>query len=338
MEESIGNNRQNSAVYAREIPGNLDDKRVTWHTAFIDAIRLSLINYQDALDFDIEYQLTREPLRIDLIIIKKKQDVIIDKNIASIFKGKNIVEFKGPDHSLSVEDFHTVMAYAHLYCTPPGNADMGDLSVSFVCSHEPRDMKAYLRDFYHYRLTEKWPGITLIEGGVMPMQIVERNKLSAREEPWLVNLDRNLNAERVKAVLEDVQKIGTSVSFGAYLYMVVLANAEMVREVMKMNDLAVFEEVFKGFGIIEKYKDEGIAEGMAKGITEGEAKGIVKGIAKGIAKGITEGIAKGITEGEAKGKEKKALEIAQTMKADKEPIDKIARYTGLTEQQIAALP
>jgi hypothetical protein len=317
MEKSIddNNSRQNPAD---EVPANLDDPRVTWHTAFIDAIRLSFINYHDVLIFDIEHQLTREPLRIDLVIIRKKKDVVIDKKIASIFKGSNIVEYKGPDQSLSVADIHTVMAYAHLYCTPPENADMGDLTVTFVCSHEPREVKAYLQDFYRYRLTEKWPGITIIEGGAMPMQIIERKKLTDKGDLWLANLDRGLSADRMQEVLEETRRIGKRAPIGAYLYMLTLANAEMVREVMKMNDLAVFEEVFKGFGIIEKYKAEGEAEGIAKG----EARGIAKGEARGIAKG----------------KEKKALEMAQAMKADNEPISKIVRYTGLTEQQIAELP
>jgi hypothetical protein len=67
--------------------------RITWHTAFYDAIRLELIDYLDILEFKIEHQLSREPLRIDLVIIKKKRDVVIDKKIAAVFRGQNILEY-----------------------------------------------------------------------------------------------------------------------------------------------------------------------------------------------------------------------------------------------------
>jgi hypothetical protein len=45
--------------------------RFTWHTGFYDAIQLELSNYKPFLEYDIEYQLTDEPLRIDTVVIKK---------------------------------------------------------------------------------------------------------------------------------------------------------------------------------------------------------------------------------------------------------------------------
>jgi predicted transposase/invertase (TIGR01784 family) len=42
-------------------------------------------------------------------------------------------------------------------------------------------------------------------------------------------------------------------------------------------------------------------------------------------------------EGVQKGMRKEAKEIAKNMKADSEPVDKIMRYTKLTEQQIGEL-
>jgi hypothetical protein len=140
----------------------LEDKRITWHTAFYDAIRLDLIQYHDVLDFDIEHSLTREPLRIDLVIIKKRKEARIEKPIAVLFREINIVEYKSPEDSLNVADFHQVMAYAHLYCTPPERGAIKEVTITFVTTKEPREVKNHLRDVYHYTLTEKWPGITLI--------------------------------------------------------------------------------------------------------------------------------------------------------------------------------
>jgi hypothetical protein len=162
---------------------------------------MELLPYADVLDFDIEHPLTREPLRVDVIIIKKKKDVVIGKNIAAIFKGRNIVEYKSPGDSLGIADFHQVMAYAHLYCTPPEKGDMTDLTVTFVTTREPKELKEYLRGVYGYTLTEKQPGITVITGDVLPMQIIERRKLAAGEAVWLGSLGGDLSVEVIKTVL-----------------------------------------------------------------------------------------------------------------------------------------
>ena len=54
---------------------------------------------------------------------------------------------------------------------------------------------------------------------------------------------------------------------------------------------------------------------------------------KGMAEGRAEGRAEGIAEGLAKGK----MDNARKMKADNMPTDLIAKYTGLTIEEIEAL-
>ncbi|MDR2757307.1 MAG: hypothetical protein LBC20_16535, partial [Planctomycetaceae bacterium] len=77
--------------------------KTSWHPAFWGAMQLELKEYRDVLEFTSEYQLTSEPLRIDVLIIKKLKDVVIDKNIARIFRTYNIFEYKSPSDSLTVE-------------------------------------------------------------------------------------------------------------------------------------------------------------------------------------------------------------------------------------------
>ncbi|MDR1351708.1 MAG: hypothetical protein LBK05_00380, partial [Treponema sp.] len=54
-------------------------EKLQWHPAFLQALQLELIEYKNSLQFRYEYQLTTEPLRIDLLIIKKPRDLAIDK-------------------------------------------------------------------------------------------------------------------------------------------------------------------------------------------------------------------------------------------------------------------
>ena len=77
---------------------------------------------------------------------------------------------------------------------------------------------------------------------------------------------------------------------------------------------------------LRKYRDtisvmEGqYMEGMEKGLAEGEAKGLVKGRA----------------EEQAKARQEK-IESARKMKADNLPVELIAKYTGLTVEEIEGL-
>jgi len=85
--------------------------RTAWHPAFIQAIKLELENYLDVLTFESEHQLTTEPLKIDVLIIKKNKNVVIEKNIAQIFRLFNVVEYKSPKDRVSVEDYHKTQCY-----------------------------------------------------------------------------------------------------------------------------------------------------------------------------------------------------------------------------------
>ncbi|MBR6886813.1 MAG: hypothetical protein IKN13_05355, partial [Bacteroidales bacterium] len=74
-----------------------------------------------------------------------------------------------------------------------------------------------------------------------------------------------------------------------------------------------------------KGKDEGLAEGKAKGLAEGKAEGLVEGKA--------EGKAEGLAEGKAEGK----AEMVKAMLKDGVAAEIIARYSGLSPDEIDKL-
>ena len=71
--------------------------------------------------------------------------------------------------------------------------------------------------------------------------------------------------------------------------------------------------------------DEGRAEGREEGLKEGRAEGLEKGLKKGRA------------EGKAEGKAEEKYAIARGMKADGMAVKTIAKYTGLTVDEIEKL-
>ena len=55
--------------------------RISWHPAFVQAIKHEFVEYREVLDFVAEHQLTTEPFKIDVLIIKKKKNIEIKKTL-----------------------------------------------------------------------------------------------------------------------------------------------------------------------------------------------------------------------------------------------------------------
>ncbi|GHV89386.1 hypothetical protein AGMMS50267_17460 [Spirochaetia bacterium] len=133
----------------------MGEDRINWHSAFYDAIRLELEDYLDILSFEFEHQLNTDPLIIDALILKKKKQVVIEKNIAAIFRTTNIVEFKSPEAYLSISDFHKAIAYTHLYCATEKSAGLTDITLTFVLTRNPREVLRHIGNECKYPVTHR---------------------------------------------------------------------------------------------------------------------------------------------------------------------------------------
>jgi hypothetical protein len=194
---------------------------------------MELGEYGKYLEFIPEHPLTREPVKIDVLIIKKSSDVPIKKNIAAIFRKVNIVEYKSPGDYVSVEGFYKVYGYACLYQSI-NKEDIGGLTLTFVGSHYPRKLLAHLQDVRKYIVEEKWPGIYIVKGDVMPIQIIDSSKLSAQENLWLKSLGRKLDKNAIDKVIEQREQQYKSVDYNAYFDVIFRANPGVFKEVMEM--------------------------------------------------------------------------------------------------------
>jgi hypothetical protein len=256
---------------------------ITWHTAFYDAIRLELYRYRDVLSFEFEHPLNTEPLRIDVVIIRKEKGAVIEKPIGALFRGVNLVEYKSPQDYLAKDDFHKVGAYARLYSVLHQVA-ITDMTVSFVGEVHPRKLLEYLKEVYRYEVVERWPGIYQVSGDIMPVQIVESKRLGEEDDIWLRDLRGGLDAERLKKVLEAGKGMPKGSPLSAYINMVLRANPRGLQEAMKMSDTAL-EAIFEEFGLTEKWIEQGIERGIERGIEQGMERGMEQGIEQGIERG-----------------------------------------------------
>jgi hypothetical protein len=236
-----------------------------WHPAFVAALRLELERYKDVLEFLTEYRLTSEPLEIDVIIVKKTPEAVIEKNIARIFRKVNLLEYKSPDDYFSVWDFYKVFAYAYLYASL-NQTRIEDMTISIVETRYPRELFKYIEEGKDHSISEGSPGIYVISGYPVSIQVIECKKLSLSENLWFRGLAKDLNATVAGTILEESRKRGRGEELAAYIYALMNANREIIREVLKMADGTLpFDELMEELGLAAKWEKRGEAKGEIRG-------------------------------------------------------------------------
>ena len=115
---------------------------IQWHPTFFADVQVELRKESEKLSFQSEYQLSKKPMEIDVLIIKKKTEEPIEKNIGRIFRKYNIVEYKSPTDYLGIDDFYKVYGYACFYKADTGQENeipVEELTITFVSTPVSRN-------------------------------------------------------------------------------------------------------------------------------------------------------------------------------------------------------
>jgi hypothetical protein len=239
---------------------------IPWHPAFVQAIKLELEPYLNVLEFITEYQLTAEPLEIDVVIIKKLAGLTIDKNIATIFRKDNIFEYKSPDDYFSVYDFYKALSYAFLYASL-NHINIEDMTLSIVETRHPRELLSYFESKENCGVTEYSPGVYHVRGYPLAIQVIESKKLPLEENLWLRGLAKDLNVAAAGIILEESRRKGKGVELAAYLHALIQANLMTIREVLEMSDEELtFDKLMEETGLAAKWEDRGTKNGWKRAI------------------------------------------------------------------------
>jgi hypothetical protein len=209
------------------------DMRKGWHQAFYEAVQLELYAYLPDLTIENEHQLTMEPLRIDVLVVKKKPELVIDKSFARIFRGYNIMEFKSPKDYASVSDINKATAYAYLYASKQ-NIDIADVTLTIVEKRHPRDILEHFEKTWKHPLDETSPGVYIWNRDILPVQVIESSRLSAEDDVWLKNLTDEPEVEDIAKVLEAKDKLGKDPLGDTYAYWILEQNPDVVEEAKNM--------------------------------------------------------------------------------------------------------
>ena len=127
----------------------VDKHLIQWHPAFCSAVRLELVENKQDLTFQNEFNLSEKPLQIDLLVIEKSKDVIINNEIGKLFREHNILEYKSPDDGNTIDSYYKTIAYACLYKSSGKHIDeikADEITISLVQKSKPLKLLKYLRD------------------------------------------------------------------------------------------------------------------------------------------------------------------------------------------------
>ena len=254
-----------------------------WHPAFYADIQIELSEDADNLEFENEHQLGTNPMEIDVLIIKKEADRPVKKNIGKIFRKYNIIEYKSPDDSLSVDDFYKVYGYTCFYKADVPLADsisMQELTITFVAEKYPRKLICHLQETKKYTIQRSEAGIYRVHGDLIPIQIIVTKELSRRKNLWLNSLTNKLSeTENARHLVADYINHRKNNLYRSVIETIIRANWKTFEEVNGMGDIFmefVQEKFDRKLKEAVEEETEKIKKQLTKSVTESVTKSVIE--------------------------------------------------------------
>ena len=246
--------------------------KIKWHPAFYGAAELELQENINELEIIPEYNLIKEPIRIDLLILKdKKKSTSIKNEIGHIMRTYNIIEYKSPDDGMTVDDFYKTLGYACLYKgygESVNQIPIDEITISLFREVYPREMFKALEKS-GLEISEQYPGIYYITGNIpVPAQVIVTSRLSPENHSSLRILSVKADKADVERFLRYARLLsnqGDRNNVDAVLQASVSANFELYEEVRR--DSVMCE------ALQELMKDE-ITEKVTEKVTESKLEDV----------------------------------------------------------------
>jgi hypothetical protein len=182
----------------------VEDLKKQWHPAFCGAAELEFRANKQDLEFQREYNLSKEPLRVDLLIIKKLKNVRLENEIGHIFRTYNIIEYKSPEDGLTIDDFGKVLGYVSLYKSLGKTVDeipFDELTATMIRDTCPKELLTKLKEMGMH-VEQQFPGIYYVTGPLLfPVQLVVGSQLSPEQHSTLRILSNHAKEADVAAFL-----------------------------------------------------------------------------------------------------------------------------------------
>lgn len=218
----------------------LEAVNVQCHPGFYGAAELEFLSNKSDLEFQREFNLSKESIRMDLLIIKRLTDIRIENELGYIFKRFNVVEYKNPDDALSIDDYYKTTGYACLYKGLGQTADQipaDELTISIFRESYPREMFKSMKNL-GLEIKERYPGIYYISGkqALFDTQIVVTRQLDKETHRTLHVLSKHVKEEDVRVFIREAVQMsepGDRNNVDAVLQVSVSANKEIYEAIRK---------------------------------------------------------------------------------------------------------
>ena len=219
---------------------NLEAVSIQWHPAFYGAAELEFLSNKGDLEFQREFNLGKEPIRMDLLIIKKLSNVRTKNEIGHIFRKFNVVEYKSHDDALSIDDYYKTVGYACLYKGLGETVDQipaNELTISIFRESYPKEMFEAMKNL-GLEIKERYPGIYYISGkqAMFDTQIVVTKQLDKETHRILRILSKHVREGDVRAFVEKAVQMsepGDRNNVDAVLQVSVSANKEIFEAIRR---------------------------------------------------------------------------------------------------------
>lgn len=189
---------------------NEKQEKIKWHEGFYGATEIEFIDNKDDLQFMYNVETSKEPLKMDIMVIKKNPKAVIKNEIGHIFKEYNVFEYKSPDDSLNIDDFYKTLGHACYYKGTASGVDSilaNEITVTLVKNEISDKLIQDLKNV-GLSLVKKYDGIYYVEGNVMfPTQIIETQSLTFETHIFYKSLNKNLNEERTQELILSAEKL-----------------------------------------------------------------------------------------------------------------------------------
>lgn len=288
-------------------------EKLQWHPAFCAATELELRQDLDVLELIPEYNLSKKPLQIDLVIIKKMDwKRTLQNEIGHIMRGHNILEYKGPGDELTIDSFFKVIGYASLYKAQGiavNKIPASEVTVSFFRNAYPKALFLELKK-EGYILKKMYPGIYYVRGKVpFPVQVVVTSQLERKAHCSLRVLTTQVEMQDAELFLEQIHYLESKnerSNIDSVLQVSVNANKQVYSLLRRQNEMCE--------ALRELMKDE-IEKELENKLEQGEKLQLIRQVIKKLQKGNSVEEIADMLEEEPENI-RKIYEIAATMAPD----------------------
>ena len=220
-----------------------DEKNTQWHPAFTGAIHMEFLENKNDLEYQSEVILNTMPLRVDMILIKKRPNILIKNELGKIFKQYNLLEYKSPKDSLNYNTFLKGIAYAYLYKSYEKHIDdisLSDVTLTFIRENPPLKLFKKLKEL-HLSVEEVADGIYYISGyNEISIQVIVTKKLNSEQHVWINALTSHISEQQIRKLVSltnNLTELDDRNHASSVWEVVSIENKEIIKQLRRNNEM-----------------------------------------------------------------------------------------------------